>query len=541
MPLPLQFTEILVLLAALLLVVPLAERLRIGTVIAYLGIGVVLGPSALGLIHEDVQMRALASLGVVFLLFSVGLEITFDRLRLFGRGVYGLALAQVIGTTLLLAAATHLLADIGLGGALIIGAALSLSSTAVVIQLLSERGQLASPLGRAALAIVLIQDLAVPLLLLLLVAAGGDRFWPSLINSFLMFVAFLLAILIIERTALRPLLRLAAGATAPEVFTAATLLLVIGVGWMSEVLGLTMTLGAFLAGMLVADTEFRHQVAADIQPFRGMLLGLFFASVGLGIDLEFAASQWRVVCALTVGLVAAKALAMTALALLFHLPWRRALALGGLLAQGSEFAFVVFTIAAEQGLLAADTVRLLIVVVGLSVGITPIGALIVERLVPGADIGRRRPTHEGLEKRLGPVKGHVVIAGFGQVGMAVARHLAKLHVPCVILDMTPKRVAHSRSRGLPVYYGDASRLDVLRAARLEHAAALVVSVPDPATAERITAVASRAFPNLPVFARGPDESWIDRLRAAGANAVVLDGLTTAYEFAERVMLVYAPE
>ncbi|MCU0839332.1 MAG: NAD-binding protein, partial [Rhodospirillales bacterium] len=289
-----------------------------------------------------------------------------------------------------------------------------------------------------------------------------------------------------------------------------------------------------------ADTEFRHQVAADIQPFRGMLLGLFFATVGFGIDLDFAMQRWDVVLLVTGGLMTAKAAAMHGLGILFRLPWKRALAVAALLAQCSEFAFVLLAIGAAHGLLAADTVRLLTVAIGLSMALTPLGALIVEWTIPAANPGRRQPTIGDLQKQLGTVKGHVVIAGFGQVGMAVARHLSSLHVPCVILDMTPKRVAHSRSRGLPVYYGDATRIDVLRAARLAHAAALVVSVPDAATAERITAVASRAFPRLPVFARGPDESWIDRLRAAGADAVVLDSLTTAYDFAERVMIVYDP-
>lgn len=535
-----HFTDILLLLAALLVVVPIAERLRLGTVIAYLGIGVAMGPSGFSLIGDDEEMRSLADLGVVFLLFSVGLEITVERLRLFGRNVYKLAAAQIIATTLVLAVAADLFAALGLAGALIVGAALSLSSTAVVLQFLRERGQLASPLGRIALAVVLIQDLAVPVMLLGLTAAAGERFWPSLLTSTAMLLALIVAVIVFERILLRPLLRMAAGTSAPEVFAAATLLLVLGVGWLAQALGLTMALGAFIAGMLVADTEFRHQVAADIQPFRGMLLGLFFASVGFGIDLDLAIRRWDVVLALTIGLMAAKTSVMHALGILFRLPWRRALAAAAVLAQGSEFAFVLLSLGAGHGLLDIDTARLLTVAIGISMAITPLGALVVERLVPGADPGRREATSGSLEKQLGTVQGHVVIAGFGQVGMAVARHLAGLHVPCVILDMTPKRVAHSRSRGLPVYFGDATRIGVLRAARLAHAAALVVSVPDAATAERITAVASRAFPALPVFARGPDESWIDRLRAAGADAVVLDSLTTAYDFAERVMLVYDP-
>jgi CPA2 family monovalent cation:H+ antiporter-2 len=533
-----EFTDILMLLVALLVFVPVAERLRLGSVSAYLVIGIVLGPSGFGLISENGPMHFLANLGVVFLLFSVGLELTYERLRLFGRDVYALSFAQVIATTAVIAIVAEVTWDLAPSAALILGAALSLSSTAIVLQLLRERGQLTSAVGRVALAVVLLQDLVVPLILLALTASAMEQPSSSLAASIFLFVAFLAAIIAIERTALRPLLRLAAEASAPEVFTAATLLLVLGVGWLAEAVGLTMTLGAFLAGMLVADTEYRHQVAADIQPFRGLLLGLFFASVGFGIDLSFAAERWRDVLTATFGLMALKALVMFALGLCFGLPWKRAMAVGALLSQGSEFAFVVFALGAEQQLLAADTIRLMTVAVAISMALTPLGALLVETCIPAANPGRRKPTTAGLETQLGAVKGHVVIAGFGQVGMAVARHLTAMHIPCVVLDMTPKRVAQSRARGLPVYFGDATRVEVLRAARLSHAAALVVSVPDPATVERITAIASRTFPKLPIFARGPDENWIDRLRAAGATAVVLDGLATAYDFAERVLLVY---
>lgn len=533
-------TDVLLLLVALLIFVPLAEKLRLGSVAAYLGIGIALGPWGFGWISDDHDMRSLADLGVVFLLFSVGLEITIERLRLFGRGVYGLAVAQVLCTTFAIALGCHVL-GLSVGASLIIGGALSISSTAVVLQLLSERGQMGSSLGRTAVAIVLMQDLFVPLMILIVNAQSGDAFFPALAMSLATFAAFLAGVFVIERTALRPLLRLAANADAPEVFTAATLLLVLGVGWLAEQLGLTMTLGAFLAGLLVADTEFRHQVGADIEPIRGMLLGLFFASVGLTLDLGYALANAWTVAAIVAGIFVTKGAILAGLGLAFGLPNRRALALGGLLSQGSEFAFVLLSLGLAEGLLPASVAKLVTVAVGLSMMLTPLGAALLRRLVPATDPGRRPLVLGDLQRDLGGLGGHVVIAGFGQVGMAVARHLAGQDVPVAILDMTPKRVARSRSRGLPVFYGNAARLDVLRSARLDHASAFVVSVPEAEAAEQIVTVARQAFPKLSIFARAPDEVWVDRLRRAGADAVVLESLTTALDFAERVMVVHVPE
>jgi CPA2 family monovalent cation:H+ antiporter-2 len=536
-----QLREVLVLLVAVLAIVPLFQRLRLGTVLGYLVLGLLIGPAGFSLVGDRAAALGLAELGVVFLLFAIGLEISLDRLKLFGRTVYLLAAAQILVTSLLLGAVTAL-AGIPPLGALIVGGALAFSSTAVVLQMLSERGQITGQFGRMAFAILLVQDLAVAPMLAFVAGAGQESsaLLAALGVSALKFVAFFIFMVVLERTVLRPLLAIAAEATAPEVFTAATLLLVLGVGWLAEQVDLTMTVGAFAAGLLVANTEFRHQVAADIQPFRGLLLGLFFISVGMSVDLHHAAAHLLDLACIVLALMGTKLLSLYLLARIAGVARPRALALGALLSQGSEFAFIILPLAAERRLVDTETTQLLILAVGLSMALTPLGALIADRV--RLRFAQPAPSRLGnLQRERGTIGEHVIIAGFGQVGMAVARHLAGLRIPLLILDLSPKRVMGSRARGLPVFYGNARRLDVLRAAGLDRAQTLVVAVPDASSTEQITAIARKARPTLQIIARVPDVSWVDRVRKAGANAVVVEGMTTAIELAERVMIVHAPE
>lgn len=533
--------EVLVLLVALLVFVPLFQRLKMGSILAYLVAGMVIGPSTLGLVGSLEGTRALAEFGIVFLLFAVGLELSFERLRLFGRNVYLLAVAQVVVTTLAIAAIAQFL-SLNATAALIVGGALSLSSTAVVLQLLRESGRMTGQFGRSAIAVLLVQDLAVaPMLVFINTAATADRalVGPLGIAAF-KFVVVIVVIVMVERIVLKPLLRLAAGTRAPEVFTGATLLMVLGTSWATEQAGLSMALGAFLAGMMVAGTEFRHQVHADIQPFRGLLLGLFFMTVGMTLDLAFAIERAGTVALLVVGIVAVKAAVIAGLGLILGQPVRRALALGGYLSQGSEFAFVLLTLATTLGLLGREQAQLLTIAVGVSLAVTPAGAQIVRQFFSPKDQSGRSLLGN-LEVEEGEIRGHVVVAGFGQVGKAVARYLVGERVPVLILDLNAPLVTASRARGLRVFYGNATRLDVLRAAHLDRAHALVVAVPEAATAEQVTAVARQSFKDVHIYVRVPDEDWGQHLKVMGADAVVIDGLTTALELAERVMLVYDPD
>ncbi len=530
--------DVLILLVALLAFVPIFQRLRIGVVLAYLAAGIVIGPSLLGLFAGGEETNTLAELGIVFLLFAVGLEVSNERLRLFGVRSFLLAGAQVFVTTVVLAGCGIAL-GLSPAAALVVGGALTFSSSAVVFQILSERGQMTGQFARSVIAILLVQDLMVAPMIVVTAAIGSapDALAIPLGMAAAKFGLVLVAVALCERTILRPLLRFAAETGAPEVFTGLTLLLVLGIGWLTEEAGLSMALGAFLAGKMVADTEYRHQVAADIQPFRGLLLGLFFMTVGMTLDLRFAAENASRVITLVIALMALKTAILFALALAFSMPRPRALALAALLSQGSEFTFVLLTLAFQRNLLDGDARQVLTIVVGLSMALTPLGAMILSRYGPKA---REVSLLGDLDRESGEANNHVVIAGFGQVGMAVARYLAGEHVPVLILDLSPRRVRASRARNLPVFYGNAGRTDILRAAHLDRAHALVVAVPEAATAEQITMVARRTAPGLKIYVRAPDEEWIGRMRAAGANAVVIDGLTTALELAERVMLIYAP-
>ncbi len=532
--------DVLILLIALLALVPLFVRLRLGNVLGYLTIGIIVGPLGLGLISGGESTGALGELGVVFLLFSIGLEINVERLRLFGLRTYGMALLQIPVTAVPIAVLAHL-TGLSVAGSLLVGGALAVSSTAIVIQLLSERGQMTGQVGRAAIAILLMQDLAVAPMIVLVTAYGAaeQSLGAALGLASIKFVIFVLLIAVGQRLALRPLLRLAASAGEPEVFTAAALLLVLGIGWLSQTVGLSMALGAFVAGLLVADTEFRHQVSADIEPVRGLLLGLFFVSVGMGLDLRFAAAHLPTIAAVVAVAMAVKASAMFIVAKAFRVSSPRALGLAGLLAQGSEFAFVLLPLGIANGMLDRTTAQVITVAVGLTMAIMPIGALAVDLIAPW--FLRGRPSLGDIESESGELKGHVVIAGFGQVGMAVARFLVGEQVPILVLDLSQQRVAESRRRGLPVFYGNATRKDVLRASRLDRAQVLVVVVPDPKTAEQITTIARQSFRHLRIFVRARDESWVAKLRAAGADAIVLDGLTTALDLVERVMIFHAPE
>ena len=532
--------DVLVLLLAVLIFVPLFQRIHISTVLAYLAAGIVIGPFGFGLISNIEAAEGLGEFGVVFLLFAIGLELKFERFRLFGARVFGLGIAQVVVTALVLGSVAWLL-GLPRTVAAVVGAALALSSTAVVLQLLAERAPMTGPLGRLVLPILLVQDIMVgPLLVFTSVAARGDGGLGAALGlaalKSLLVIALILAI---QRTALRRLLRLAASTNAPEVFTGLTLLLVIGAGSMTEMAGLSMALGAFLAGLMVADTEFRHQIDADIQPFRGLLLGLFFMTVGMSLDLALAWDRAALIALLVAGLMAIKTGILAGLALGFGIPSERVLPLGAILSQGSEFAFVILSLAVGLGVVAHEHAQLLTVVVGASMAVTAAGSTLANLLLrsrlqaPRSALGR-------LDEEGGELVGHVVVAGFGQVGKAVARHLYAQHVPIIVLDLHPKQVVASRTRRLPVFYGDATRLDVLRAARLDRAAALVVALPNPDVAEQVTALARRTFPHLLIFVRVPDTDWVRRLQKAGANAVAIEGLTTALELAERVILVYQP-
>jgi len=396
-----------------------------------------------------------------------------------------------------------------------------LSSTAIVIQLLSERGEIASRVGRIAVAILLLQDLAVVPLLALVPALAGDQVvlsW-SLARPILEAVAAVIAIFVLGRLVLRPILRAVAIGRSPELFAAVTLLILLGTAWATSVVGLSLAIGGFMAGLLLAETEYRHQVAADIAPFRGLLLGLFFMTVGMGLDIRVAVDTPGALVLIVVALVVVKALIVTALCRVAGNPPGTSLHVGLVLAQGGEFAFIMFAIAMGLGILDRDIGGLLVVAVALSMALSPLlahaGRRIGDRLrVMAAQAGSLD------EDAVSDLKDHVIIAGYGRVGQSVAKTLTAAEIPFVGLEYEPTRVSECRAHGHSVFFGDASRPEVMRAVGADRARAAVVTMDDPAAAERAVHLLHQHFPALHIFVRARDGEHQKMLEAAGATGIV---------------------
>jgi CPA2 family monovalent cation:H+ antiporter-2 len=534
-------SQTIIVLLAFIAFAAVFARLQLGTVLGFLIGGAAIGPSGLGVIRDLASVHVLAELGVVFLLFNLGLELKLERLRLFGMRVYGLALAQLLVTAAGIAVVAGL-AGLSAGGSIIVGGALALSSTAVVLQVLRDLGRTLTQLGRIAIAILLVQDVAVGPLLVLVGALGkaGGGLALGLLVALGKAVLVVLVVALTARFLIRPVLQFVAAIAADEVFAATALLIVLASSFATEQAGLSLELGAFVAGLMVADTEYRHQIAADIGPIRGLLLGFFFMTVGMAVDVGVATRHLGAIALSAVGLILLKGLLLTALARAFGFGPRLAAELGAVLAQGSEFAFVLLALAATTGLIEGEAVQVLAVAVALTMAVTPVAANLGGRLLNRIE-GPAAASLSDLDAHTGEVRNHVVAIGFGQVGMAVTRHLVGLGIPVLALDFDPKRVRDSQAHGLPVYFGNAARADVLRAAHVGQARLVIVALPSATGGERVVSLIRQLYPQLRILARVPDRDGAARLRAAGANAVVVDGLTTARDLAERAVLLYEPE
>ena len=533
--------EALIFLLAAVLVAPLFERLKSSPVLGFLVAGMLIGPHALGLVAESETTRRLGELGVVFLLFTIGLELTIERLKVMRRYVFGLGTAQVLLTGLVITLAAAF-AGLDTGAAIVVGGALALSSTAIVLQLLSERGELATRFGRVCVAILLLQDLAVVPMLILVPAFGYEEvsILRAMGGAVLKAAAVLAVILVVGRLVLRPLFRLVAASRSPELFAAMTLLLLLGTSWLTGQAGLTIGLGGFLAGAMLAETEYRHQVAADIHPFRGILLGLFFMTVGMSVDLGILFAEFALIGLLVAALIVVKLTVVFALCRGFGLRSGLSLNAGLMLAQGGEFAFLLFALAMANGILDPATGAVLFALVAVSMGLTPVLAAIGARLA--ARLARhpaQQPQDWGSETA--ELRGHVVVAGFGRVGRAVCRMLAEGNVPYVALDLDPDRVARAYAQGLPVFFGDAARPEVLRGARVEHARAAVLTMDDPVAAERAAAGLRSSFPDIPIFARARDNPHRERLETAGATGIVHETAGLSLELGGAVLKAIAEE
>ncbi|MGF1562298.1 MAG: monovalent cation:proton antiporter-2 (CPA2) family protein [Geminicoccaceae bacterium] len=514
------FSDLIILLGAAVVAVTAVRWLKSSTVIGYLIAGALIGPHALGLISTVHEVERIAEFGVIFLLFAIGLELSIERLKVMRTLVFGLGGAQVVVTGTIIALIAAAFGQSG-PSAVVIGGALALSSTAFVLQLLIETGHQVSRAGRTAFAILLFQDLAVvPLLALIGVLADtSTSLAVSLAEAFARALVAVSLALLIGRLAMRPLFRLVAATRSPELFVATMLLVVLGASYALSMAGLSRELGAFLAGLLIAETEYRHQVEADIRPFKGLLLGLFFMSVGMVLDLQLVIDAWPYVLGLVAALIVGKAAIIALLAHLFRQPWAIALRAGLLLGQGGEFAFVLFGAALAAGLLERDLVQLLSAAVIVTMMLTPalasLGLRLERRFTPD-DPAELSAITDAARKSAG----HVLIAGFGRVGQTVARVLSAQGVPFIALDLDQRRVRRAREVGLPVFFGDASHHDVVHAAGADSAQVAVVTMDDPLAAERAVHNLHRAAPSLRIVARARDFRHGKVLERAGVAVCV---------------------
>ena len=536
---PTWLTYGLMYLSAAVLAVPLAKALGLGSIIGYLAAGIAIGPWGLGLVSNVQDILHFAEFGVVLMLFLVGLELQPSRLWAMRRPIFGTGSAQVLGCAAVLFAAGWL-AGLPWRISLVAALGLALSSTAIALQVLAERNLMRTSSGRAGFSILLFQDVAaIPILALLpllgaAAGAGDDHSAGEVLLEALKIVGVIGAIVLGGRLLLRPLLRWIAKSRTPEILTAASLLLVVGIAYLMVMVGLSMALGAFLAGVLLADSEYRSELEADIEPFKGLLLGLFFIAVGMSIDFGVLMRSPWLMAGILLGFLALKALVIYTLAKVAGVPYQERPVFTLLLAQGGEFAFVVFQAAAGAQVFSAETASLLIGAVALSMLISPLLLVLVDRalLRRYAQLKTAAPPAQEISE---PQEAPVIIAGFGRYGQIVARVMLAQGIPTTVLDHSVEILEIARAFGYRVFYGDATRLDLLRIAGAEHARVLVVAVDDPEQSLKIATLARKHFPQLQLVARARDLTHWNALRDLGVTLVQRELFESSLESARTVL------
>jgi len=527
-------SEAAIFLAAAVVTVPLFRRFKLSAVLGYLAAGVLIGPFGLKFVSAVDNVMHFAELGVVLLLFIIGLELQPSRLWVLRRSVFGLGSAQVLITGAVLGIIAFAL-GLNLASALVIGLGLAMSSTAFVLQILAEKGQLTQRHGRSSFAILLFQDLAViPLLALIPLLGAGDpqaaggSAWLDAIKA----IGVIVAVIVGGRYLLRPVLHAIALAGIQEIFTAAALLVVIGTSLLMTSVGLSMSLGAFLAGVLLADSEYRHELEADIEPFKGLLLGLFFISVGMSADLSLIFAHPLAIVGATLGLMVIKAVILLGLSRMSGHSWDSSRGLAVALSQGGEFAFVLFGLAAGNGILGHTLTDSLVIVVTLSMALTPL-AFVLNDLVIAKWL--KKPAEEKFDE-IDAQDNKVIIAGFGRVGQIVARLLRAKKIPFTALDKSAEQIDTVRRFGSRAYYGDASRLDLLRASKAESAEILVLAIDDIEASVRTVETVKKHFPKLKIYARARNRFHAYRLLDLGVDYLMRETYLSSLELGKQVLL-----
>ncbi len=539
---PIGFHSILILLGVAVVLVALFRYLRLPQILAYLCAGIIVGPYGMGWIPDLEGTRTLAEFGLVFLMFTVGLEFSLPKLIAMKTMVFGLGGAQVLISSLVFGLVAWLF-GVSPGGAIVIGGMLAMSSTAIVMRLLTERFEQSSRHGRHAISVLLFQDLMVVPFLILIPALGGNldqSVWTALGWALLKSVLVLVGIFIVGRWLLRPFFHEVASAKLREYFMLAVLLLTLTAAWITEMAGLSLALGAFLAGMMMGETEYRHQVEGDILPFRDILLGLFFITIGMMLNLATMRVLWPWVLLCVTAIIVFKTLLILGLGRVFAMETGVALRTGLVLSQVGEFAFALLLSAGQFHLLSEEVSQVVLASVILSMMAAPLivryNGYLAKRLVPGYTRAREGNLDAIRAEATGTNK-HVIVCGYGRSGQNLAWMLEQEGIPSLALDLDPVRVRDARDAGKPVVYGDVTRRDVLEAAGLHRATALAISFYDVSLALKILETTRLLRPDMPVIVRTMDDAALEKLKAAGATEVVPESLEGSLMMGSHLLLL----
>ncbi len=523
--------QIAIFLAAAVIAIPIFRRFKLGSVLGYLTAGIIIGPASLGLINSVETTQSIAQFGIVLLMFVIGLELQPSRLWVLRKSIFGLGSTQVAATTVGVGAVAYFVFEQSWQAALVIGFALSMSSTALALQLLAERGQLNSQFGRSAFSILLFQDVSVmpalallPLLGVASAKAAGPSGWLVI-----KLIAVLATVIIGGRYVLRPLLRIIAASKVAEAFTAAGLLIVLGTALLVSQVGLSLSLGSFLAGVLLADSEFRHELEADIEPFKGLLLGLFFISVGMSANLVLVREKPLLIIGLTIGLILFKILVLWAIGRVSGLSRNASRGLAISLPSGGEFAFVLFGLAAALRIMDSQVADLLVLVVTASMILSPVLLALYDVTFKANEFdGRPFDTPVELYPK-------VIIAGFGRFGQIVGRILLAKKVAFTALEANQTQVDFLRRFGNQIYYGDASRLEMLRAAHADNAEVFVLAIDDVEASVKTAELIRQHFPHLKIFARARNRQHAFRLMDLQVRYIIRETLVSSLEMSVQVL------
>ncbi|MCD6035307.1 MAG: kefC [Rickettsiales bacterium] len=522
-----ELPDVVILIAAAVFIVALFKRLNLSPVLGYLVAGAAIGEFGFNYV-SSADVHVLAEFGIVFLLFSIGIELTFERLMAMRRQVFGFGSLQLFITAFAIGFVAWKL-NMDIPTAIVIGGGLALSSTAIVLRVLGDQGQSSSQVGRLSLAVLLLQDFAVvPLLVLVpLLAQHHEQIGVALSLAVGKAIIALLIIFVAGRILLRPLFKVIVAIKSEELFIATTLFIVLGASLATEYFGLSLALGAFIAGLLVAETQYHLQVEESIRPFKGLLMGLFFMSVGMTIDLRTVWENLSTILLLSFGLILLKGLILVGLCKIFRFGIGQSVQSGLLLAQGGEFAFILFNLANQQALLSDSIAQTLLLVVTLTMALTPLLALIGLRFAERFEISDTDP--EKARKHTRDISRHVIICGLGRVGKMVARMLSHLKLHYIVIDLNMERVKEGRREGFPVFRGDSTRYDTLEKVGLERASAIIITIDNEVTIERIVKKIREHSPKIPITVRAKDLVRSKKLVAAGASGVVPETYETGLQ------------